>query len=713
VNILKLVLTMLLGLQLTLLSGEPAIASAGDTNEEPQKEYAIELSRFGIYKNGTHPVETTKGINNALKWAAKNGIKKTSLPSGTYLIDKNSQINMVSNMVFELPMDAVLQKETNAKESYHLMYLGYGIHDVTLRGGTYKGDKTTHDYSKKENKHSSGTHEGGYGIITLGATNLTIDGVQATNFTGDGLILGGHGTMVKDLYENQFISGAIDDKGKNVSNSKTVRTKEPLNFSHAIFKTEREFEFSNAIKLPGVFDIFFYKSNGTFIKKLANARVRDIIQIPEGATQFHLVFNQASKKQAYIEFWNRKVTTNVLVQNSEFAYNRRQGITVGGADNVLITNNKFHHMKGAMPQAGIDLEGGFGENGNRNSNITIKSNQFYNNASYDVILYDGKDAIVEDNHFASKGAIGLAISEPFKGALVKNNHFDGSRIFAAHDATFIGNRMNDSYTTLEGPNIKIEDMTFTDSTFALSAKTAFGISASNITINNNKKSDSGLSIWGKPVHLKDITINGEGTLRVVTGGAAEGSIFDRLKVIGYSTTYGVTLPPGTYNNCEFVGVAGMGKFGSISVASAGKYVFDGCSFESPEPLSTLLLGEHPKLDLTIKNSTFKLLGNTQAISVQAAKNLLVENNTITADKLTSDKTELIRINDNWKRNEAHDVLKAVIRGNTITTNIAAIGIATLYAGTGAPAYTIENNTLYTAKLLTKKNDVLKNNSLKS
>lgn len=355
-----------------------------------------------------------------------------------------------------------------------------------------------------------------------------------------------------------------------------------------------------------------------------------------------------------------------------------------------------------MPQAGIDLEGGFGENGNRNSNITIKGNQFYNNASYDVILYDGKDAIVEDNHFASKGAIGLAISEPFKGALVKNNHFDGSRIFAAHDATFIGNRMNDSYTTLEGPNIKIEDMTFTDSTFALSAKTPFGISASNITINNNKKSDSGLSIWGKPVHLKDITINGEGTLRVVTGGAAEGSIFDRLKVIGYSTTYGVTLPPGTYNNCEFVGAAGTGKFGSISVALAGKYVFDGCSFESPEALSTLLLGEHPKLDLTIKNSNFKLLGNTQAISVQAAKNLLLENNTITAAKLTSEKTELIRINDIWKRNEAHDVLKAVIRGNTITTNLSAIGIATLYAGTGAPAYIIENNTLYTAKLLNKK-----------
>lgn len=704
-NILKLALALLLGMQLSLFPNGTAASGAQDY-------YLIELSRFGIYKDGTHPVETTKGINNALRWAAQNGKTTVSLPAGKYLIDKNSRINMISDMVFDLPMDAVLQKETNGKESYHLMYLGYGVHDVTLKGGTYAGDKETHNYSKKDHQHSPGTHEGGYGIITKGASNVTIDGVKAVNFTGDGLALAGHGTLAKDLYEGHFISGAIDDKGKNVSNAKKIRTKAPLNFSNPIFKKEHVFELTNAIKLPQAFDIFFYKSNGSFLKKLANVRIRDIIQIPKGATQFHLVFNQATMKGAYVEFWNRTVTTNVVVKNSEFAYNRRQGITVGGAHQVLITNNKLHHMKGTAPQAGIDLEGGFGENGDRNSSITIKGNTFYNNASYDVILYDGRDAIVEDNHLASKGAIGLAISDPFKGALIKNNHFDGSRIIAAHDATFIGNRMNDSYTTLDGPNIKIEGMTFTDSMFAISAKVPFGVSVSNITMYNNNKSDSGLAIWGKPIHLKDIAIHGEGKLRVVSGGAAEGSIFDRLKVYGYNTTYGLSLPPGTYNNCVFEGAEGSGKFGSIGLSLAGKYVFDNCSFQSPSTLSTYLTGDHPNLDLTIKNSIFELLGNTQAISIQSAKNVLLENNTITANKLTSDKTEIIRINDSWKRNESHDVLKAAIRGNTITTNIAAIGIATLYAGTGAPAYTIENNTLYTAKLLLKENDTVKNNTLK-
>jgi hypothetical protein len=496
-----------------------------------------------------------------------------------------------------------------------------------------------------------------------------------------------------------------------VSNSKKIRTKEPLNFKNAIFKTEREFELSNAIKLPRTFDIFFYKSNGSFIKKIANVKVRDILQIPDGAALFHLVFEQSAKKGAYVEFWNRAVSKNVVVQNSEFAFNRRQGITVGGADNVRIINNSLHDMKGTMPQSGIDLEGGFGENGHRNSSITIKGNKFYNNASYDVILYDGRDAIVEENHLASKGAIGLAISDPFKGALIKNNHFDGTRIIAAHDATFIKNRMNDSYTTLEGPNIKIEGMEFTDSLFNVNSKVPFGISVSNVTIHNNKKSDSGLSIWGKPIHIKNLTIIGEPKLRSVSGSVAEGSIFDNLKVIGFNTNYGLSLPPGTYNNCEFQGAEG-GKFGSIGAALPGKYVFNKCSFKATSTASTSLVGAHPNLDITIKNSTFEVLGNTQAISIESAKNVLLENNTITANKLTSEKTEIIKLNDYWKRNEKHDILKAVIRGNTIKSNLAAIGISTVNAGVGAPSYTIENNILYGATLMLKKNDIAKNNVLK-
>lgn len=695
-----------------LLSGSQLYASQLGTREEivaEPEQYAIDLDQWGIYNDGTHAQETTKGINDALVWASATGIKSTFLPAGTYLIDKDGRINMVSNMVFELSPDAVLQKETNGKERYELLYIGKGIEHVTLKGGTYSGDKATHDYSKKDHKYSSGTHEGGYGIQVAGASDIAIDGIKSVNFTGDGLIIEGKGSMITDVYENSFVAGAIDDDGEMVMSDDKIRTSKALDFNNPVFKTSRTFEISNVMKLPRGFAIYFYNKNGTFMKKML-AKVRDEIEIPDGADHFYLVFDQKTAKSAYFEYWNRVVSKNVTVTNSEFAYNRRQGVTVGGADNVLLAHNVFHDMKGTAPQSGIDVEGGFEVNGYFNSNITIRGNYFYNNAAYDVILFDGVGATVEENHMASKGAVGLAVSDPFKEARIINNHFDGTRIVAENDATFVGNKMNDAYTTIQGPNISIDGMAFTDSMFSISSKIPFGVSVSNVTITNTGKSDSGFSIWGQPIRVKNMTIIGEPKLRAISGGSAPGSIFENLKVLGFNTTYGLSLPPGTYTNCRFEGAEG-GKFGAIAVNLAGKYEFDGCTFKSSTTSETNLVADNPGVELTVKNSSFELLGNSLAVSVQSAKNFLLQNNKITAEHLTSQAVELVKVNDYWKRNDPYDVKSVIIRGNTINTNLAAIGISTVYAGKGAPSYTVEKNTLNKAKLSLKTNDKASHNVL--
>lgn len=673
-------------------------------------QYVIELNRWGIYNDGTHPVETTKGINDALVWANSSGFTAIFLDDGIYLIDKNSRVNMVSNMVFELSKDAVLQKETNDKERYDLLYVGKGIEHVTLMGGTYSGDKATHDYSKKDHKYSWGTHEGGHGILLEAASDITIDGIKAVNFTGDGLMIQGKGTMIMDIYENNFVSGAIDDKGKQIKDTKKVRTTKALYFQNPVFVTERTFELSNRMKLPQTFVIYFYKKDGSFLMK-TSAKMRDQIQIPDGADHFYLVFNQATAKGAYFEYWNRVVSRNVVVTNSEFAYNRRQGVTVGGADNVLLNYNVFHDMKGTAPQSGVDVEGGFEVNGFFNSNVTIRNNKFYNNAAYDIILFDGSGAIVEENHLASKGVIGLAVSDPFKGAHIINNHFDGTRIIAENDATFVGNKMNDAYTTFSGPNITIDGMEFTDSTFSVSSKVPFGVSVSNVTITNTKGKDTGFSLWGKPIRIQNMTIIGETALRSITGGAESGSFFENLKIIGFNSTYGLTLPPGTYTHCQFEGAEG-GKFGAISLNLPGKYVFNGCTFKSSTTSSLNLVADNPKLDLTVKHSTFELLGDSSAVSVQSAKSFKMLNNVINAKHLTSSKVEIIKVNDYWKRNDLYDVKNVMISGNIINTNLSAVGISTIYAGKSANSYTVEKNTLTKAKMLLKKNDKASKNVLK-
>ncbi|UVI31511.1 right-handed parallel beta-helix repeat-containing protein [Paenibacillus spongiae] len=685
------------------LNGAEAAVSAIASTSTYRKTYVVDLARWGITKDGTKAAETTRGINNALVWASSQGFTTTTLPTGTYLIDKNSRINMVSNMTFKLDDKTVIQKEKNGKERYETLYIGYGITNVKLQGGIYRGDKNTHDYSKKDNKYTAGTHESGYGIMTEGAENLSVEGIKAEYFTGDGMVIGGKGTLVKDIYASHFESGSFDAAGKRNVDKNSIRTKVPIPFTNPIFLNEQTFEVTNNINLPRTFDIYFYKSDNTFLTSIKNASVQKILQIPTGAAKFHLVFKKTVTAGTYVEVWNKTVSKNIVVKDSEFAFNRRQGITIGGGDQVQILNNVFHDMKGIAPQSGIDIEGGFGENGHRNTNIKIKDNEFYNNAAYDLILYDGWNAIVEGNHFASKGVIGLAVSPPFTGAVVRNNHFDGTRIVAYHDVTFIDNRMNDSYTFFEGPNVKIEKMTFTDSILAISSSTPFGVTATDITMYNNKKQESAVSVWKKPVRLSNVTIHGETKLNTIVGGVEDGSIFDNLQLLGHS---GAGLPRGTYNNCVFESAQGNKR--ELVATSAGNYVFNGCKIKSD--LTGLYL-DNKASNFTVKDSTFEITGNSPAISVQAAKKVDLQNNSITANNLTQLTVPMIKLNDYWKRTERHDILAAAISGNQITTNIAAIGISTIYAGVGAPPYTVTNNSLKKAKLELKKNDVAAKNTL--
>lgn len=678
---------------------------------EYTNKYTVELNRWTIFNNGTKPVETTKGFNDMLSWVHANGGRHVYVPEGIYLIkkadpsiwnDPSACVNMSPNLTFELNNNAIIQKETNNRESYSTLCIGYGDDNVTLKGGTYKGDKDTHDYSTKD-LYGPGTHENGIGISVSGAKNLTIDGIKAINFTGDGLGIGGHGTLLQDLYEGNFESGSLDTNGNPIADATKIRMKGTISLVHDRYKThlqkEPYFEMPNGVNIPYVYEVFFYKADGSFHSYKNITKPREIVQIPESATSFRAVFKKTSTTGVYAEFWNKTLATNVTVKNSEFAFNRRQGITVGGADGVLITNNKLHDIKGTAPQSGIDVEGGYGENGMLNQNITISYNEFYNNAVYDIILYDGNTATIEGNRLASKGTIGLAISPPFTGAVVKNNHFDGSRIFAYHDVHFTGNKMNDSITTLEGPNITIDGMEFTNSTFGMTPIAPNAITVKNITTYN-----SDISIWKNPMKLENVTMYGP---KAGIVGPISGHVFENLKIIGYDLR-GMSLSAGTYNNCLIESAVGdiPPASNGVGLGYAGKYTFNQCTFKMDS--IGLQIG-NANTEVEILNSTVEMTSKSHFLKATNAKNIKVSNNIINSTGLTGASDYVIMIGDYWTRNDPFKISNVTVDGNKITTNIVAKGISTTYAGIGAPSYTINNNTLTTATMDLKANDTNLNN----
>jgi hypothetical protein len=396
------------------------------------------------------------------------------------------------------------------------------------------------------------------------------------------------------------------------------------------------------------------------------------------------------------------VSKNITVRDSEFAYNRRQGITIGGAQDVLIQNNKIHDMKGTAPQSGIDVEAGY----NLNNNITIKNNHFYNNQAYDLILFDGRNAAVEGNLFESK-SIGLAISEPFKHAEIKNNKFNGARIYAYNHATFKDNEMNDALAAFLGHDLVIDGMEFTDTLVNLASSKPFGIEASNIVVENTKKMHTQFAVNGNPLHLKNVTITGQAALDSFSGNATDGSIFDELKVIGYERTQ---LPRGTYNNCVFE--AAPGKWGP-AVNNTGTYEFNNCEFTSERGGFEVNQVQGIPDSVLLKNSAITVLGdNSSGVSIQAGKYVVIENNKIRTGEIPKNHLAVIKVGDYWKKEHRTNVTNLTIKGNSLKSkDKEAIGISTIHAGVDAPSYYIGNNTLLDMELNLMPKDFNENNKI--
>ncbi|MCA9599077.1 MAG: right-handed parallel beta-helix repeat-containing protein, partial [Myxococcales bacterium] len=88
-----------------------------------------------------------------------------------------------------------------------------------------------------------------------------------------------------------------------------------------------------------------------------------------------------------------KPTTNVTIRNSDIHHNRRQGVSIVGGKNVVIENNRIHHMEGTSPQFGIDIEGA----GRVDQDILIYQNAFHHNAGGDFVTSSGHNVWVEEN----------------------------------------------------------------------------------------------------------------------------------------------------------------------------------------------------------------------------------------------------------------------------------------------------------------------------
>ncbi|WP_236887929.1 right-handed parallel beta-helix repeat-containing protein [Cytobacillus oceanisediminis] len=674
--------------------------------------YELELSRWGVYNDGTHPLETTNGINAALKWAKKNNYKTFKIPDGTYLIakgtkqdDPDARINLVSDMDFLLSKNTVLQKETNQFEIYSVLYLGPNVQSVTVKGGTYRGDRDTHDFSKK-GPDTGGTHEWGYGIQVAGAENIVIDDVKLEKFTGDGIIVTATTVTGSTISEESLEIGGINDEGTPVEAEGKIRTnnRAVTHFENASYEKCRNIYFwlPEGINSGSKADVYYYRKDGSFIR--ADKQIRFYSGesvIPKDADYFRAVFEAPSIKKVKISRMTVDISKNVTIKNSDIGYNRRQGISLVGSDGVKIYNNHIHHTGGTAPQSGLDIEPGFFPG----RDTIIKDNHFTDNKIQIVLAY-GENAVIEGNHFEQslEGAVGVHVHKGFRGdVIVKENTFNGSGLTVNSENAIVDqNKFTKSEVKLLGKNISFSNATMANAMLNIGYKE--GQKIENIEMKQSGANLGALFIWDAPVNMKDVTIHANSKNKGIIQGAGNNkSVYDDLVVKGekYNDTI---LPAGEYNRCTF-------EAGTLEINREGKYVLNECTVKNPSSLFNVnnLYGNP---EVTIKDSLLEVtenIGYGAAIYVQGAGKFELFNNEIMA-KNNTENTPLIKLGP-YGSSKPTKIFNALIKGNEIHTKTAISGVHTLNAGTDAPAYGVTDNKLFNATLELTSKEINEENKL--
>ena len=142
----------------------------------PTSSLVVNVMTRGATGNGS--TDDTAAIQAAINQVAGKG-GTVLVPSGTYMINAITSLQLQSNMTF-LMQGATLKAIPNSSGSYQILNID-SVSNVNVIGGTLQGER---------NNHLGTTGEWGMGIKIMSASNVVISSVISTNAWGDGFYIG-------------------------------------------------------------------------------------------------------------------------------------------------------------------------------------------------------------------------------------------------------------------------------------------------------------------------------------------------------------------------------------------------------------------------------------------------------------------------------------------------------------------------------------------
>ena len=399
--------------------------------------YEINLERFGIHNDGTHPQETSTGLNRALQDAKTAGANRIVFPKGSYLIGETLPL-LIDHKDTVIDLNgATLRIQPNGLPRYGVVDFIDGAENVRLTNGTLVGDRAAHDY-----KTDPGTHEWGAGIRFYSGRNLEVDHITACEMTGDGVVSDVHGTrsrpellgrIMHSLYARELEAGAFDGRGVKIAGVGKMRSLKPFDLA----RYEGRFELGYMGGYMGypflkgrVYQAYFYDSGMNFLGMQKCLQYRKV-EVPARAGWMHLEFNQpeipdspahegASKGDWIARLTNFRPPVDVHFHHNILTRNRRLGMAYCGGQRWLIEENLFSDNGGTAPAFGVDFEDG----SELMQDVVFRRNKFKGNHAGDLVVCAGSELVFEENEFEAAVAMwGRPHNYVFRG-----NRFNGGRV---------------------------------------------------------------------------------------------------------------------------------------------------------------------------------------------------------------------------------------------------------------------------------------------
>lgn len=178
-----------------LAADDQIMVSAVDADGKPtgwRKKYRDMLNVRDFGAKGDSTTDDTAAIQAALDAASTRGISAVLFPTGTYKVsattaDNNFFAALTVHSGQRLLFDAAtLQLTANGYDFYAVLNI-HNVNNVTVEGGlTIIGDRES---------HTATTGESGHGIRIVNSHNVHVSDVDIRYTWGDGVCVGGNGTM--------------------------------------------------------------------------------------------------------------------------------------------------------------------------------------------------------------------------------------------------------------------------------------------------------------------------------------------------------------------------------------------------------------------------------------------------------------------------------------------------------------------------------------